>query len=128
MSDSSADTPDRSPPREVDPPNPDGVPSGPPSDGPHLATVSFQGHFWDVYVEMVDDPSRTDRIQGRLCYSAADRQGASPVRTAPILIEPSYQEVLHRARAFEEHQLVGLLRSCLPEAELDDLDEGGSEG
>lgn len=91
------------------------APSGPPSDGPHLATVSHRGHFWDVYIEIVDDPRRTDSVKGRLCFSSADDTGGGgPVRTAPILIEPSYQEVIHRARSFEEHQLVGLLRSALP--------------
>jgi len=98
------------------------APFGPPSDGPHLATVSHQGHFWDVYIEIVDDPTRTDSVQGRLCFSPADDTSLSgPVRTAAIIIEPSYQEVIHRARAFEEHQLVGLLRSTLP-----DEDESGS--
>ncbi len=92
------------------------TPVGPPSDGPHLATVSHLGHFWDVYIEIVDDPRRTDSVKGRLCFSPADDTATGgPVRTAPILIEPSYQEVIHRARSFEDHQLVGLLRSCLPD-------------
>lgn len=95
-------------------------PVGPPSDGPHLATVSHRGHFWDVYIEIVDDPRRTDSVKGRLCFSPADDTAVGgPVRTAPILIEPSYQEVIHRARSFEEHQLVGLLRSSLPDEDED---------
>jgi len=103
-------------------PAPPRVPTGPPSDGPHLATVSHRGHFWDVYIEIVDDPTRTDRVQGRLCFSSADDTSVEgPLRTAAIIIEASHQEVIHRARAFEEHQLVGLLRSTLPE---DDEDEG----
>jgi len=96
------------------------APVGPPSDGPHLATVSHLGHFWDVYIEIVDDPTRTDSVQGRLCFSPADdTAGGGPVRTAAILIEPSYQEVIHRARAFEDHHLVGLLRSSLPDEDED---------
>ena len=96
------------------------APAGPPSDGPHLATVSYDGHFWDVYLEIVDDPRRSDRVQGRLCFASPDAgDGGGPFRTAAILIEPSNQEVLHRARGFEEHQLIGLLRSTLP-----DDDEG----
>lgn len=91
-------------------------PVGPPADGQHLATVSHLGQFWDVYIEIVDDPTRTDRVQGRLCFSSADEASLTgPVRTAAIIIEASYQEVVHRARAFEEHQLIGLLRSTLPD-------------
>ncbi len=102
-------------------------PAGPPSDGPHLATVSHRGHFWDVYIEIVDDPRRTDSVKGRLCFSPADDAAlGGPVRTAPILIEPSYQEVIHRARSFEEHQLVGLLRSALPDEEDDEDAAPGS--
>lgn len=84
--------------------------------GHHLATVSHEGLFWDVYVEFDDDPRRSDSFGGLLCFSPAEENGAShPLRTATILIEPSYEEVLHRARQFENHHLVALLRSCLPE-------------
>lgn len=90
---------------------------GAPSSGHHLATLSHEGRFWDVYVEFDDDPRRTDSFGACLCFSPADGEEgtASPVRTTTILIEPSYEEVLYRARAFEDHQLVALLRSCLPE-------------
>lgn len=94
----------------------DPAPQGPPSHGHHLATVSHGGRFWDVYVEFDEDPSRQDSYAARLCYSPADADdGEGPVRTTSILIEPSYEEVLHRARSFEDRQLVGLLRSCLPD-------------
>ncbi|MDT8370244.1 MAG: hypothetical protein RQ745_13640, partial [Longimicrobiales bacterium] len=91
----------------------------------HLATVSHRGHFWDVYVEVVDDPRRTDSVQGRLCFSPADDTPSGLLHTAPILIEPSYQEVLHRARAFEDHQLIGLLRSVLPTVDDEDEETAG---
>lgn len=89
---------------------------GPPSTGQHLATVSHDGLLWDVYVESAEDPRRTDSFTGRLCF-APPSGGAqySPVRTAAILIEPSYEEMFYRARAFEEHHLVSLLRSILPD-------------
>jgi len=97
-------------------PVPDPSSPGPPSSGHHLATVSHGGRFWDVYVEFDDDPRRTDSYAARLCYSPADgEESAEAVRTTTVLIETSYEEVLHRARAFEEHHLVGLLRSCLPD-------------
>lgn len=92
------------------------APKQPVSTGQHLATVSHDGLLWDVYVEHAEDPRRTDSFAGRLCFSPAggDRP---PVRTAAILIEPSYEEVFYRARAFEEHHLVSLLRSIIPEGE-----------
>ena len=89
---------------------------GPPSEGQHLATVSHDGLIWDVYVESAEDPRRTDSFAGRLCFAPpGGSAGTGPVRTAAILIEPSYEEVFYRARAFEEHHLVSLLRSILPE-------------
>ncbi|UCC26398.1 MAG: hypothetical protein JSU98_04695 [Gemmatimonadales bacterium] len=88
-------------------------------EGHHLATVSHEGRFWDVYVEFDDDPRRTDTFGGLLRFSPADpeEEGQEALRTATILIEPSYEEVLHRARQFESHHLIALLRSCLPEAD-----------
>ena len=97
------------------PPAPESA-AQPASTGQHLATVSHAGLLWDVYVEHDDNPSRTDSFAGRLCFSpAGGSSGLEPVRTAAILIEPSYEEVFYRARAFEEHHLVSLLRSLLPE-------------
>jgi hypothetical protein len=99
-------------------PDGDSVPrgsGGQPPSGHHLATVSHEGRFWDVYVEFDDDPRRTDSFGGLLCFSPAEEgEDLGPLRTATILIEPSYEEVLHRARNFETHHLVALLRSCLP--------------
>ena len=89
--------------------------AGPASQGRHIATISSDSRFWDVFVEFDDDPSRIGSFGARLCFSPSDADDASEaVRTTTILIEPSYEEVLYRARAFEVHQLVGLLRSCLP--------------
>lgn len=90
--------------------------AGPPSDGRHLASIGHAGRFWDVYVEFADDPRYRDTFRALLSFSPADRnEGEAAVRTAVILIESSYEEALTRARAFEEHQLVALLRSCLPD-------------
>ncbi len=88
-----------------------------PPNGHHLATVSHEGLFWDVYVEFDDDPRRTSSFGGLLCFSPAEEGDGTPLRTATILIEPSYEEVLHKARQFENHHLVSLLRSCLPSDE-----------
>lgn len=78
----------------------------------HLATVSHDGRFWDVYLE-IQESDRRGPVRGRLAFSAADDE-QELIRTAVIFVEPSEDEVLRRAREFEPHQLIGLLRSCLP--------------
>lgn len=94
----------------------DPAPAGPVSRGHHLATLGHGGRFWDVYVEFEDEPRRQEAFGACLCFSPSDpEEGGPPIRTTTILIEPSYEEVLYRARAFEEHHLVSLLRSCLPD-------------
>lgn len=84
--------------------------------GHHLATLGHGGRFWEVHVEFENDDRRSDAFGARLRFSPSDpEESTPPLRTATILIEPSYEEVLYRARSFEEHQLVALLRSCLPD-------------
>lgn len=91
------------------------TPPGMPSDGEHLATLSYEGRFWDVYLEFSDQPRRPESGRALLCFSPADRNdGEKAVRTTTIIIEASPQEALARARNLESYQLVGLLRSCLP--------------
>jgi hypothetical protein len=86
------------------------------SEGPHLATISEGGRFWDVYLEVVEDVRRPDTCRALLCFSPADGQERElPLRTAPIIIEPTYQAALEKARDMAEHQLVSMLRSCLPD-------------
>lgn len=87
----------------------------PPSRGQHLATVSHDGRFWDVYLEFADDPRRPEDYRALLVYSPADRgEDEDVLRTIPLIIERSYEEAVERARAFEDHQLVAFLRSLLP--------------
>lgn len=86
-----------------------------PSESHHLATVPYEGRFWDVYLEFVDDPRRPDRCRGLLVFSAADgEEEEEPARTTPIFIEDSFEKVLERARGLEQRDLVGFLRSVLP--------------
>ncbi len=88
---------------------------GRPSSGEHVGTVSHKGRFWDVYLEFEDDPRRTDTCRARLAFSPADRsEGDSPLRTVPVIIEPSWEEAVHKARGMDEHQLIAFLRSLLP--------------
>lgn len=80
----------------------------------HLATVSFDGRFWDAYLELVETPGPGQPARGRIAFSAADAGDVEPVRTTTIFIEDSPQEVVVRAREFKTHQLVALLRSAIP--------------
>lgn len=95
----------------------------------HLATISYDGRFWDAYLE-IDEPSAPDApVHGRIVFSAADEGAVEPVRTTSIFIEDSPQEVLTRAREFKTHQLVALLRSAIPtEAERDRHDPPPDSG
>ena len=89
---------------------------GPPSRGLHVATVSHIGRFWDVYLEFDDDPRRPEIYRGVLCFAPSDlNEGEHPLRTTAIIVEPSYEEAVGKARAFEEHQLLSFLRSVLPD-------------
>lgn len=81
----------------------------------HLATISFDGRFWDVYLELEDARSPGDSARGRIAFSAADEGQVAPVRTATIFLEETAQAVVNRARDFKTHQLVALLRSALPD-------------
>lgn len=85
-----------------------------PRNSHHLATISFEGRFWDAYLELEDDPSADAPVRGRIAFSAADEGDPEPVRTTTIFLENSPQEVLSRARDFKTHQLVALLRSSIP--------------
>ncbi len=88
----------------------------PPSRGQHLATISHLGRFWDVFLEFDDDPRRPNVYRGALCFSPSDlNEGEHPSRTTAIIVETSYDDAVRRARSFEEHQLVALLRSVLPD-------------
>lgn len=81
----------------------------------HLTTISHEGRFWDVYVEVADDGARPDRCRGRFLFSlAGDGDGIDPVRTGVILIEDSWIRLMERARDFDGRQLEALLRSALP--------------
>lgn len=87
----------------------------PPSSGHHLATISHQGRFWDVYLEFEEDPRSPETFRAGLCFFPGDpgdeEEGA---RTATIIIEDSFEDAMRKARELEEHQLQGLLRSSLP--------------
>lgn len=88
----------------------------PPSSGHHLATISHEGRFWDVYLEFEEDPRRPTSFRALLCFfpgDPGDEEEAS--RTTIIIIENSYEEAMSKARGLDERQLQGLLRSVLPD-------------
>ncbi|MBI4408680.1 MAG: hypothetical protein HY561_03165 [Gemmatimonadetes bacterium] len=84
----------------------------PGQQGQHLATLPYEGRFWDVYLEL--EQREREPARGRLIFAAADLDNADPIRTGMIFVEDSTEEVTARARAMNPHQLLSLLRSCLP--------------
>ena len=83
--------------------------------GNHLTTISHEGRFWDVYLELDDDPRQSSTCRGLLAFSpAGGRTEDGLVRTTVLFIEDSYEEVLRKARSFDMRQLEALLRSALP--------------
>lgn len=79
----------------------------------HLTTFTHDGRFWDVYLEFANDETRSDSCRARLCYVPTDQTSdLKPVRTAVIVIESSYEEVLEKARALDRYSLAALLRSA----------------
>lgn len=90
-----------------------------PANGAHMATLTHEGRFWDVYLELQEPQGPSDRYyRGRLRFSApgnpVDGAGGQDVYTAYIFLEESPDELIARARSFHNEQLLGLLRSCLP--------------
>ena len=52
-------------------------------NGEHLATISHDGRFWEVYLEFEDDPNVPTSYRGILCFSPQQapergRPGARP--------------------------------------------------
>jgi hypothetical protein len=81
----------------------------------HLATLTHEGRFWDVYLELDEPQGSGTTTRGRLAFSPGDGQQAdAPLRTAPIFVEDSPEAAIARARALREHHLLSLLRSCMP--------------
>lgn len=94
-----------------------------PRNAHHLATISHDGRFWEVYLELEEAQSHGESVRGRIAFFVADDSGDAAVHTATIFIEETAQDVLARARDFKTHQLVALLRSARPEES-----PGGGQG
>jgi hypothetical protein len=90
--------------------------SGPSADGHHLATISHDGRFWEVYLEFEEDPRSPTVFRARLCFLPGDPgEGETEVRTAAIIIENSFEEAMLKARSLDDRNLQSLLRSALPD-------------
>jgi len=86
------------------------------SSGHHLATISHEGRFWDVYLEFEEDPRQPTSFRARLCYLPGDPgDGEGAARTAIIVIEDTFEEAMLKARGLDDRQLQALLRSALPD-------------
>ena len=82
------------------------------SRGMHLKTFTHAGRFWDVFLEVVEDPVDPDSCRARLSFLPTDQADhEEPVHTAVIIIEPSYDDALDVALGFDRYHLSALLRS-----------------
>lgn len=87
-----------------------------PSQGQNLATISYDGRFWDVFLEFEQDPASAETFRALICFSPTDlNDGERPTRTTTLIVESTYEDAIRKAQEFEDHQLVGLLRSTLPD-------------
>lgn len=84
--------------------------------GVHIASIAHDGRLWTVFAEFQDDARRPESYRACLRFDPADGVGADDsVRTAVILIEPTFEAAVNKARGFDERQLASLLRSILPD-------------
>ncbi len=82
----------------------------------HFATIAHGGLIWDAYLHFEDDPRRPTSFRASIRFvppTAADG-GPAPAETTVLIIEDSYEAAVTKARAFDDRQLQGLLRSALP--------------
>lgn len=86
--------------------------------GLHVATIAHAGLLWEAYLEFADDPRRPTSFRARFRFERAGQDGSGrTTETAVIIIEDSYEEAVAKARAMDDRQLEGLLRSALPDPE-----------
>jgi hypothetical protein len=88
-------------------------------DGFHIASLAHAGRLWTAYLEFDDDPHAPRSYRARIRFEPTAGGAADATRTAVIIIEDSFEEAKAKARAFDERQLAGLLRSTLPDDEAE---------
>jgi len=91
-----------------------------PRHGVHVATIAHQGSIWDVYLDLEGHvhPAKAHRASLRFEPPTGSEKQRS-ASTTVLIIEDSYEEAVAKARSFDDRQLQGLLRSALPDAELE---------
>ncbi len=72
-----------------------------------LRTIPFEGEEWAVVLQSWECADRL--VRGRFVFRSKDRE----LRTADLFVEPSYEDVHHRASHFEEHLIRDLIRSLI---------------
>jgi hypothetical protein len=98
-------------------------------NGFHVASLAHGGRLWTAYLEFEDDPHDPRTYRARIRFEpAAPDDGRGAVRTAVLIIEPSYEEAMAKVRSFDERQLGGLLRSALPEEDEESSESAVSDG
>ena len=90
--------------------------------GMHITSLAHGGRIWEAFLEFDGDPHRPEVYRGRIRFEPANpAEGEAPTRTTVLIIEDSYEAAVAKARGFDDRQLSGLLRSCLPD--VDDENE-----
>lgn len=87
------------------------------SSGFHFATIAHEGLIWDAYLDFEDDPRRPTSFRARIRFvppTASAEGGPEVTETTILIIEDSYEGAVAKARAFDDRQLQGFLRSALP--------------
>lgn len=89
--------------------------------GMHITSLAHGGRIWEAFLEFDGDPHRPEVYRARIRFEPANAgEGEAPIRTTVLIIEAAYEEAVAKARAFDDRQLSGLLRSCLPDEEEDE--------
>ena len=66
----------------------------PPSRGEHVATLSYNGRFWDVFMEVENDPRRGGLVRALLCFSPSDLNAGPEYRRhlARVLVRRALEQ------------------------------------
>jgi hypothetical protein len=89
------------------------------ASGLHVATLAYVGRIWEVYLEIEDNASESPQThRARLRFDLESEPGvaradSASVWTGIMIIEASREEVIAKARSFDQRLLADLARSAL---------------